>query len=276
MCSATFDLIHRNCPLCAHDNRTTPASAYGEDRWPLKACVRCGFVYLETSPDYAALSGEFAWDNTFHSWHAERSRSPQQAMLSQMGRGVRRGARIFFKRRRMDELMVQYAAPGNILDVGCGKGSQLRRLPEAYVPFGIEISPGQAACARELLQARGGDVIVGPGAEALMQLPERFFSGVMMRSYLEHEAEPRRALQGAARVLAPRGIVIIKVPNYGCLNRWIFGRRWCGFRFPDHVNYFTPQTLRRLCEEVGLVVSQFGIRDRLPTGDNMWLVATKP
>jgi len=30
---------------------------------------------------------------------------------------------------------------------------------------------------------------------------------------------------------------------YACLARQLRGRRWCGYRWPDHVNYFTPETL---------------------------------
>ena len=83
-----------------------------------------------------------------------------------------------------------------------------------------------------------------------------------------------RILGWAAQgVIAPDGVLIIKVPNYGSVNRRVFGRRWCGFRFPDHMNYFTPESLVRLCAECGLGVRAFSWLDRLPTSDNMWLVA---
>jgi hypothetical protein len=29
------------------------------------------------------------------------------------------------------------------------------------------------------------------------------------------------------------------------------GAKWCGFRFPDHVNYFSGRSLRALAESVG-------------------------
>jgi hypothetical protein len=86
---------------------------------------------------------------------------------------------------------------------------------------------------------------------------------------------PLPVLQELARTLAPRGVVVIKVPNYGSLNRRVMGSRWCGFRFPDHLNYFTPKSLRSMIADAGLKVQKFGLMDHLPTGDNMWMIAAK-
>jgi hypothetical protein len=52
------------------------------------------------------------------------------------------------------------------------------------------------------------------------------------------------------------------------------GPRWCGFRHPDHLNYFTPLTLGRMAAKAGFRIS-FGLTGRLPTSDNMWALLTK-
>lgn len=54
------------------------------------------------------------------------------------------------------------------------------------------------------------------------------------------------------------------------------GKEWCGFRLPDHVNYFTPDSLVQMCQQVGFHIAKFSFADRLPTSDNMWLVIQKP
>ena len=94
---------------------------------------------------------------------------------------------------------------------------------------------------------------------------------VILSSFLEHECRPLELLTRLRPVLAAEGAVILKVPNFNCWNRLWRGRRWCGFRFPDHVNYFTPRTLRRLASEAGYTLSQ-GLRDRSPLSDNMYAV----
>ena len=67
----------------------------------------------------------------------------------------------------------------------------------------------------------------------------------------------------------------MKLPNFSSWLRVARGAAWSGYRFPDHVNYFTPASLARLLMETGFKVVRFGIPDRLPTSDSMWCVARK-
>ncbi len=112
--------------------------------------------------------------------------------------------------------------------------------------------------------------------DGLAAIDEGTVSGIIMRSFLEHEAQPADLLARALRALRPGGAAIIKVPNYASVNRRVLGQRWCGFRFPGHVNYFTPATLRDMVEAAGFRVVRFGLFDRFYLSDNMWMVAVKP
>jgi len=47
----------------------------------------------------------------------------------------------------------------------------------------------------------------------------------------------------------------VRVPNFASLNRRVIGKKWCGFRYPDHVNYFTPVSLRALVAKAGFTMS---------------------
>jgi len=98
---------------------------------------------------------------------------------------------------------------------------------------------------------------------------------VIMSSFLEHEAQPLALLQTLAPVLSAEALIVLKVPNFGCINRSLRGGRWCGFRYPDHVNYFTPATLKRLAEEAGFVVARQQFIECLPTSDTMYAVLRK-
>ena len=95
---------------------------------------------------------------------------------------------------------------------------------------------------------------------------------VIMSSFLEHERRPLALLQQLHHILHAETEIIIKVPNLACWNRMLRGRKWCGFRYPDHVNYFTPHTLRRLAQEAGYRVVRQGILDRFPLSDNMYAI----
>jgi SAM-dependent methyltransferase len=266
-------VVHRACPQCAADNAAEPPNRYSDGGWLLKDCRQCGFVYLEDAPVYEELYEEFAWEKT--SVARNKTRKDKHPLLYALSKKTRWRLHLF-KRKQMENLLVQYAAGGNVLDVGCGKGGQLKKLSPAFVPHGIEISRAEAAHASEYARQRGGTVIVKPAVEGLQAFEENFAAAVFMRSYLEHEANPKAVLRGVFRVLSPGGVVIIKVPNYSSWNRGVYGKWWCGFRFPDHLNYFTTGSLKRMCEDCGLTVVRFGLFDHLPISDNMWLVGEKP
>lgn len=85
----------------------------------------------------------------------------------------------------------------------------------------------------------------------MKECDEHYFDGVLLNSFLEHEVNPFILLKEAHRTLKDTGVVYIRVPNYGSLNRKVMGHKWCGFRFPDHVNYFTTKSLAEMAKKAG-------------------------
>jgi SAM-dependent methyltransferase len=123
--------------------------------------------------------------------------------------------------------------------------------------------------------ASTGGAVNAPSLLGLRTFPADYFEAAVMRSYLEHELEPLGVLKEVYRVLKPGGIAVVKVPNFGSVNRRVMGRKWCGFRYPDHLNYFTRSSLRKFAGACGFII-KFSFLGSLPTSDNMWAVLTKP
>jgi SAM-dependent methyltransferase len=172
--------------------------------------------------------------------------------------------------------------PLRVLDIGCAWGDNLAEIHErcagwgrAVVPFGIEISRYLADESQARVSPFGGKVICASAVEGVTQMERESIDLALLSSLLEHEYQPLQLLQGLHGVLAAEGAVAIKVPNFASWNRIIRGRRWCGFRFPDHVNYFTPKTLQRLAEEAGFTVARQNVLDRFPLSDSMYAVLVK-
>jgi SAM-dependent methyltransferase len=276
---ATIDTEHfgaiavrcRDCPLCGRNNDAAPPSGYSHGPWAVKACRACGFVYIDRAPSYDLQFSTMAWERTTK--FEEQRRAELRPISYKASKRTRFRLRLLPKRTMLGYITARIAG-GNVLDLGCGEGLGWASFPPGFTPFGIEISSAWAATADRVFRARGGRAVNAPCVDGLRQFPENFFAAASLRSYLEHEPEPLPVLQNLQRVLAPGAPAIVKVPNYASLNRRVMGRRWCGFRYPDHLNYFTPATLAAMAAKAGFAVS-FGLTGRLPTSDNMWAVLTK-
>lgn len=57
-------------------------------------------------------------------------------------------------------------------------------------------------------------MISAPAVTAMERLGSGVFTGALLRSYLEHEAEPARVLCALHRTLLPGGVAVVKVPNF--------------------------------------------------------------
>jgi 2-polyprenyl-3-methyl-5-hydroxy-6-metoxy-1,4-benzoquinol methylase len=257
--------------LCDLDNSAGASARYSSDPWRIKCCDRCGFVYLENPPDYDQLRKEWAWEKTLKlERKRRRAAEPAFQRLARLSKWFRRHIK---KRNKLGPLIRRYFSPGAVIDVGCGKGHWLRQMGEmGFIPSGVEISDGLAAQASPHAVAFGGRVARDNAVDGLDEFADGTFTGATLVSVLEHESHPMRLLAKLYRKLKANGIMIIKVPNFACWNRRIRGPRWCGFRFPEHVNYFTPDTLREMMQRAKFKVIRFCALDRFPLSDSMWMV----
>lgn len=237
----------RACPGCGVSDPIR-LDKFSTPEWSVEQCGDCDFVYLSNPPDYSALVEEYAWEKTFAAEKVRRkTKHPIMTWLDTKTRW-----RLHVLRPDQNKEFRAMFGSGRVLDVGCGAGLA---VPEPLIPYGVEISAGQHKRADEYMRSRGGYAVHAPAVEGVGMFPEGFFAGVVLRSFLEHEVQPALLLRQVRRAIAPGGVVYVKVPNYGGLNRWVMGPKWCGFRYPDHVNYFTLKSLTRMVEECGFTLT---------------------
>lgn len=232
----------RPCEVCGHGH-VTELVQYSVSPWPVVSCDGCGFVFLHHVPGYQALVEDYAWEKT-HAAEAKRRKSRHWNWMDQATRWRLKLGKSQDRSRQTRAL----GGTGNGLDIGCGGAC---RLPGGITPYGIEISAGLAERARPFYEGLGGRLICAPAIEGLDTFESGFFSSMLMRSYLEHEERPRAVLEKAFDKLRQGGVIYVRVPDFGSLNRRTRGVKWCGFRFPDHVNYFTGHSLKLLANSIG-------------------------
>lgn len=272
----------RHCPLLLSpgpSRRLDSAPA----PWELRECTETGLVFLANPPAQERFMEEFAWQVT----HAEESlrRRRDEPLVAAVSRVVKRFRQRWLKRDKLVGIVRGIVrrrpnGPIRLVDVGCADGGLfgrlIDRLPEAVArriePVGIEISTKLASRADARLRQHGGRCIHAAGVAGLKRLPATTVDVVILSCVLEHEIDPVALLDGCRERLAPDGVVVVKVPNYACFSRRLRGRRWCGYRWPDHVNYFTPHSLAATARLANLQVTRMGWLDRSPLSDSLYSV----
>jgi hypothetical protein len=85
---------------------------------------------------------------------------------------------------------------------------------------------------------------------------------------LEHLEDPASYLRAAARLLAPKGRLVVQVPNVDCWQFLLLGESWSGVDVPRHLINFRARDLENLLSACGFEVlrrKHFSLRDN-PAG----------
>ncbi len=271
------------CPILGRETQTE-STPFSRDQWKIVKCVETGFYFLADPPEYEMLEVEYEWDKSYYEERERRKREePVYIGISEFSKRIRRlftppKRNKFYSIGKKILVTSNNAKPYAIVDIGCGTGKLVQQLSERFhsdgievLPSGIEISDHLSEVAGKVLRSLGGDIIHASAVDGALQCTEGSFDLVVMRSFFEHERRPLELLRALRRALSSDGAIIIKVPNFACWNRLVRRSKWCGFRYPDHVNYFTPKTIKILATEAGYVMES-GFLDQFPLSDNMYAV----
>jgi SAM-dependent methyltransferase len=187
-------------------------------------CDRCGAATTRPWPSDAEL------DRAYADWYRPetgRFAGPGDALL-RLSRG-----RLA---RRLDRI----APPGPVLDVGAGDGALL----DALARRGREVLGLERRSSRpDVLRAEIDEV-------------EGSYAAVVFWHTLEHLRRPRQALERAAALLAPGGVLVVAVPNADSLQARAFGERWFALDLPRHLVHLPARTLERALEDLGLRIER--------------------
>jgi len=156
--------------------------------------------------------------------------------------------RELMARERLRDLM-RFASRGSLLEVGCSTGEMLQAAQSSFATSGVEADEGSSRVTR----ARGLDCFNGTLAEA--RFPDGHFDVAALYHVIEHFPSPRAELGELHRIIKPGGWLAVETPDIANLWFRLLGARWRQF-IPDHIFFFTPQTLARLFAECGFEICE--------------------
>jgi SAM-dependent methyltransferase len=253
------------CPACA--SATVQQKLYSKNYCDVLQCVQCGLGRAEcASFDVHHYYTADYFSGGYCDGYADYLGS-EPVLRREFARTVQ------FIRRFRDG--------GRLLEVGCAYGFFLEETRRFYDAAGIEIAEAAAAFCRD----RGLNVIGGVADESNLERCG-MVDVIVLLDVIEHLPEPQSTLSLCRRYLNPGGIIVITTGDFASLYARLTGRHWRLMTPPQHLWYFTPQSMRRLAHSLGLHVEAcdhpwklvplaliqfqtrrlFGLHGRMPAG----------
>jgi len=209
-------------------------------------CEACGFAHLFPFPDEAEL-------RQFYGHHFFAEHWPQYIVKMEYEREY--WLAIYRERyRRLEKLL---GRKGRMLDVGSGPGLFLMAGQlEGWHPWGVE--PGESAYNHSLERKYAAPEQLQKCFLHEANLSKGSFDAVHLSLSLEHHLNPIDTIRQCRELLIDGGILVVEVPRdfspiqqaaekVGKHQQW-----WVAI--PDHINYFTQDTMAKLLERNGLQV----------------------
>ena len=118
------------------------------------------------------------------------------------------------KRVRILIEMAEIKEQDRVLEVGCGAGHILERIPTGKL-YGIDISDIQIKRAKERLGDRA-ELVKSPGEQ--IPYDNKYFDKLLCSEVIEHVLDPAPLLAEMKRVLKDDGVLSLSIPNENLIN----------------------------------------------------------
>ena len=228
------------CPVCEHATRPTRLRVITDRTYRVRVCSQCGLAATFPRPtpeqlehfygvEYFEANTPFGYDdysgdslaeiNAERYWHELPSWVPEVANLH----------------------------PRRLLDVGGATGGF------AYAAAG---AGWDAAVVEVGDSARAAAEAKGLRAVARMDDAGGTYSLITMFHVVEHLIDPTETLRQARQLIADDGVLVIEVPQWRSMGRLVRRRRWAQLKPPEHINFFTPASIRVALSSAGWTVER--------------------
>jgi SAM-dependent methyltransferase len=150
---------------------------------------------------------------------------------------------------RSVDFIRRYRNRGKLLELGCAYGFFLMEAARYFDVAGIEL----AAEAAEHGRRAGLNVLQGMAAAASLERIGQV-DVIVLFDVIEHLPQPRDAVALCSQHLNPGGIIVITTGDFGSTAARLARTRWRLMTPPQHLWFFTQESMRRLSTGLGLAV----------------------
>lgn len=227
--------ISRVCPACACT--TAHILRFQKNGSDILQCSACGLGRAETT-DFDPTTYYTA--DYFSGGHAD-------------GYSDYLGAEAVLRREFAStvDFIRDFRTGGKLLEIGCAYGFFLQEAGRHFEVAGIELADDAAAhCLR-----KGLHVLQGVANQANLD-QMGCVDVIVLLDVIEHLPQPRETLDLCSRHLNPGGVIVISTGDFASMVARLSGPKWRLMTPPQHLWYFTPDSMRRMSAILGLATER--------------------
>ena len=244
-------LLGGGCCILCRSNKFNKLST--EEKFGLQfhvvTCKKCGMIFTHPRPSKDWISKVHINSKEFEFFtinHAKKWEASYQKGIS---------------------IISAYKGSGRLLDVGCGTGYFANLARDA----GFEVTGTDVAKSAVEFASKNFRLRVHYGDMAELKLEPRTFDIITLCNVLEHMLDPVETMRACYNVLENNGIIYLETPNAELLRLSAHNRLLLRLRerlrgdsslIPwEHLNYFSPKTLKSLLKNTGFKIVKFYLQN---------------
>ena len=203
----------------------------------IRRCENCGLIYTYPQPSREEIKDFYP-----------REYYDERTMLHNF---FAKQFVKFYQWARIRKILLYFRDNnGSMLDIGCGRGWQLKYFQQkGWEVCGTELSEISSDFARKGLRL---NVSIGDFKERHFE--RETFDVVSLWHVFEHLLRPKDALEEIWRITKKEGMIFVSVPNFSSWQSRISRQFWFHLDVPRHLSHFTPKSMERLLEIAGFHV----------------------
>lgn len=239
-------ITYTHCPVCSSEDihGTFSAKDYtvSQKSFVVMRCGTCTGMFTQDVPKQENIGKYYASENYIS--HSDT----QKGLVNRLYHIIRKRTLNSKKALIKSETKLK---SGKILDIGCGTGAFLHTMQQAgWNASGLEPDDTARAKAKELYN------IEAQSPNELFNLPYAAYDAVTMWHVLEHVHQLHEYIAQLKNILTPDGRIFIAVPNYTSFDAQYYKEHWAAYDVPRHLYHFSPDSMRNLLSQHGLVLKK--------------------
>ncbi len=231
-----------------------------QTRYDYQRCVACHFVFQHPLPSLEKIAAFYPDEYCVYEEHSRlRSVSSIRKSILKKYYGYSHLSTSAFNdlvspvlKLFNQKFEVSYTKNGKLLDMGCRNVRYLDGMKKlGWQTQGVEFNSSAAeVCKLSSLTVHHGDLFSA-------HFDSNTFDVINVSHVIEHVPNPLAFFNELARVLKPKGLLVIKTPNSMALGRKLFNTNWYANDVPRHLCLFSHQNSLLLANSCGLKMQQY-------------------